>query len=141
MKRAEHAERENKELRRNLVSAEGLQRRAEETSKSLKDNRGKILRGLNTQTEIALVQFKRDFEFMKQQLESKDHLIQVHERKIKALVEANCTLRNGMHHRPRPLEDESEEEGIGPVPNGVEEGVGGAAVQNDLAKFIKQLDL
>ena len=89
-----------------------------------------------------MVQFRRDIELLRGQLESKDEVIRLHEKKIKVLIEANCTLRNGMHHHmPRPQEDESEEENSlgpgGPVPNGVD----GANVQNDLAKFIKQLDL
>ena len=110
-------------------------------TKSLKENRGKVLRGLNTQTEIAIAQFKRDFDVMKKQLESKDEVIRSHERKIKGLIEANCTLRNGLqhvHHHLPPESESEDENGLGPVPNGIGDG---ASVQNDLAKFIKQLDL
>ncbi len=133
-------ENDNKELTKSLLLAEMQQKKAEEMTKCLQDNRGKVLRGLNTQTEIAIAQFKRDFDDMKRQLDSKDEVIRSHERKIKALIEANCTLRNGLqqvhHHLP---ESESEDEnGLGSVPNGIGEG---ASVQKDLAKFIKQLDL
>ena len=138
--KSEKLERENEELKKNLSLSETNQRKAEEKAKSLKENRGKILRGLNTQTEIALVQFKRDFEIMKKQLEAKDETIRLHERRIKSLVEANCTLRNGLqqvHGLPHPLESESEDEN-GLMSNGHG---GGASVKMELDKFIQQLNL
>ena len=86
------AERDSERLRR----AEEAKRKSEQELKGLRDSRGKILRGLNTQTEIALVQFKRDFEHLKKQLQAKDEIIAVQERKIASMIEANCTLRKGL---------------------------------------------
>lgn len=140
--RVEAAEKENNELKKTVVNAENGQKRAEETAKSLKENRGKVLRGLSTQTEIAIAQFRKDLDYMSKQLESKDEIIRLHEKKIKTLIEANCTLRNGLQMANRNMHDsESEEEnGFGSVPNGIGDGSGGP-VQTDLANFIKQLDV
>lgn len=79
-----------------LKRTEEAKRKSEHELKNLKDNRGKILRGLNTQTEIALVQFRRDFEHLQTQLQAKDEIIHIQEKKISGLVEANCTLRQGL---------------------------------------------
>lgn len=139
-------EQENETLKRNLLKAEILQKRAEEVAKSLKENRGKILRGLNTQTEIALAQFTRDFEYMKKQLETKDEAIRMQEKKIKSLLEADCTLRNGVqrgHGVSHLPESESDDEGLhmhSQLTNGHTISPT-SSLQMDLAKFIKQLDL
>lgn len=79
-----------------LKRAEEARRKSEHELKTLRDSRGKILRGLNTQTEIALVQFKRDFDHLQKQLHDKDEIIHAQERKITSLVESNCTLRHGL---------------------------------------------
>ena len=92
----EEAERENERLRRDLTKVAETRKMVDHELKSLRDSRGKILRGLNTQTEIALVQFKRDFENLKKQLQSKDEIISIQERRIVSLIEANCTLRSGL---------------------------------------------
>ena len=92
----EEAERENERLRRDLGKVAETRKMVDHELKSLRDSRGKILRGLNTQTEIALVQFKRDFENLKKQLQSKDEIISIQERRIVSLIEANCTLRSGL---------------------------------------------
>lgn len=83
-------------MRRDSLRTEEARRKAEQELRSLRDSRGKILRGLNTQTEITLVQFKRDFENLKRQLQAKDEIIAVQERRIASLIEANCTLRSGL---------------------------------------------
>ena len=95
-KQREEAERENERLRRDLGKVAETRKMVDHELKSLRDSRGKILRGLNTQTEIALVQFKRDFENLKKQLQSKDEIISIQERRIVSLIEANCTLRSGL---------------------------------------------
>lgn len=79
-----------------LKRAEEARRKSEHELKNLRDSRGKILRGLNTQTEIALVQFRRDFEHLQKQLQAKDEIIHIQEKKIASLVDANCTLRRGL---------------------------------------------
>ena len=76
------------------MRTEEAKRKSEHELKNLKDNRGKILRGSNTQTEIALVQFRRDFEHLQKQLQAKKEIIHIQEKKIAGLVEANCTLRH-----------------------------------------------
>ena len=74
---------------------EESKRQLDHDLKHVKESRGKVFRGLNTQTEIAKVQFKRDFENMKKQLQTKDEIITLQERKISSLVDENCTLRQG----------------------------------------------
>ncbi len=71
-------------------------RRSDHELKNLRDSRGKILRGLNTQTEIALIQFGRDFEHLRKQLVAKDEIIAMQERRIAGLIESNTTLRMGL---------------------------------------------
>lgn len=90
------AERETERLRKELTRSEDQRKKAEHDLQTLRESRGKILRGLNTQTEIALVQVKRDFENMRKQLLAKDEIISVQERKIASLIEANGTLRAGL---------------------------------------------
>ena len=85
-----------KTYREQLIKTEDQLQRTEHELHSLRDSRGKILRGLNTQTEIALAQLKRDFENMRKQLLAKDEIITVQERKISSLIEANSTLRSGL---------------------------------------------
>ena len=82
---------DNDKLRR----MEESKRQSDHDLRHLKESRGKIFRGLNTQTEIAMVQFKRDFENLKKQLEAKDAIISIQDKKIASLVEANRTLRSG----------------------------------------------
>lgn len=139
-----------------LKRTEEAKRKSEHELKNLKDNRGKILRGLNTQTEIALVQFRRDFEHLQKQLQAKDEIIHIQEKKIAGLVEANCTLRHGLKDlNALPKHDDSdsdlEEEirqsiqalsnGNGHLPPGI---VGGSAsggpLSSELQKAIAQLD-
>ena len=79
-----------------LRKLEEAKRQSDHDLRHVKDSRGKVYRGLNTQTEIAMVQFKRDFENMKRQLQAKDEIISLQEKKIASLVEANCTLRSGL---------------------------------------------
>ena len=90
------SEREKEALQKERSKAEDLKRKVEHELKTLRESRGKILRGLNTQTEIALVQLKRDFESMRKQLLAKDEIISVQERRIASLIEANSTLRSGL---------------------------------------------
>ena len=150
---------ENDREMEKLKRTEEAKRKSEHELKNLKDNRGKILRGLNTQTEIALVQFRRDFEHLQTQLQAKDEIIHIQEKKISGLVEANCTLRQGLkelNSLPKhegdsdsDLEEEirqsiqSLSNGNGHLPPGI---VGGSASQSggpltsDLQKAIAQLD-
>ena len=86
----------NERLRGDLGKVDENRKQVDHELKSLRENRGKILRGLNTQTEIAFVQFERDFEYLKKQLQAKDEIISVQERRIVSLTEANCTLRSGL---------------------------------------------
>lgn len=79
-----------------LRKIEEAKRQSDYELRNVRDSRGKVFRGLNTQTEIAMVQFKRDFENMKKQLQSKDEIIGILERKVSSLMEANHTLRNGL---------------------------------------------
>jgi hypothetical protein len=79
-----------------LRKLEEAKRQSDHDLRHVKDSRGKVYRGLNTQTEIAMVQFKRDFDNMKKQLQAKDEIINLQEKKIASLVEANCTLRSGL---------------------------------------------
>lgn len=140
-----------------LRKADEGRRKSEQELKNLKDSRGKILRGLNTQTEIALVQFKRDFDHLQKQLQAKDEIINVQEKKIAALVEANCTLRHGLkdlNSLPKHEDSDSdlEEEirqsiqslsnGNGHLPPGVAgNSASGQIPQNsELQKMISQLD-
>ena len=104
----EETEKENEKLRK----LEEDRRRSAHELKNLRDSRGKILRGLNTQTEIALIQFKRDFEHLRKQLQAKDEIIAVQERRIASLVEANATLRSGLQELnslPRHEDSDSDE--------------------------------
>ncbi len=87
---------ERDRMRRDVARAEETSRKAEQDLKILRDSRGKVLRGLNTQTEITLVQFRRDFENLKKQLQAKDEIIAMQERRMASLVESNCTLRSGL---------------------------------------------
>ena len=112
-------EREKEALRKECSQAEDLKRKAEHELKTLRDSRGKILRGLNTQTEIALVQLKRDFESMRKQLLAKDEIITFQERRITSLIEANSTLRSGLQDLvslPR-MEDSDSDDAEGTSPN------------------------
>lgn len=121
---------ENERLRREVFQLEDSQRRAEQELRGLRENRGKILRGLNTQTEIALVQFKRDFENLRRQLQAKDEIINMQERKIKSLVEANVTLRKGLKELqalPQHEESGSEDEEL---THGLAHGVGRPMLSN-----------
>ena len=141
-------ERENERSRREAA-------RAEQELKSLRDSRGKVLRGLNTQTEIALVQFKRDFDNLKRQLQAKDDVIGVQERKIASLVEANCTLRSGLESlQSLPKQDDSDSDiedevqehlrSLQNIPNGgrpMSNGIHTSqSLSTDLMKVISQLD-
>ena len=92
----ETAEQETQKLSNELARTNDHHRKTEQVLHVLRDSRGKILRGLNTQTEIALVQLKRDFENMHKQLLAKDEIIGVQERKIASLIESNSTLRSGL---------------------------------------------
>ena len=106
----EENEKENDRLRR----LEEERRRSENELKILKDSRGKILRGLNTQTEIALIQFKRDFEHLRKQLEAKDEIITVQERRIASLIESNSTLRSGLQElNSIPKHEDSDSDDLG----------------------------
>ena len=135
-------ERENERVRR----AEEARRKAEQELKSIRDSRGKILRGLNTQTEITLVQFKRDFDNLKKQLKAKDDIIAVQERKVASLVEANCTLRNGLQvlqNLPKHEDSESDdadEEVVRRVSNGLPESQSTPTLSSDLMQMISKLD-
>ena len=109
---SEAAEREKESLRRDYSRVEDQRKKTEHDLKTLRESRGKILRGLNTQTEIALVQLKRDFETMRKQLLAKDEIITVQERKIASLIEANSTLRSGLQDLitlPKAEESDSDE--------------------------------
>ncbi len=104
----EETEKESERLRK----LEEDRRRSDHELKNLRDSRGKILRGLNTQTEIALIQFKRDFEHLRKQLAAKDEIIAVQERRISSLIESNTTLRSGLAELnaiPRHEESDSDE--------------------------------
>ena len=140
--RLQDIEKDNEGLRNDLALSETLRKKAEAEVKSLKENRGKVLRGLSTQTEIATAQFRLDFENLKKQLESKEEVIALQEKKIKSLIESNCTLRNGLEQVQGPGNIESEDdEGVQSslVLNGHSRRVN--PVQAELAKFIKQLDI
>ena len=144
----------DKEMDR-LKRAEEAKRKSEHELKNLKDSRGKILRGLNTQTEIALVQFKRDFDHLTKQLQSKDEIIAIQEKKIAALIEANCTLRDGLKNlNSLPKHEDSDSDideeirqsiqqglsnGNGHIPPGMG-GAASASLSADLQKVISQLD-
>lgn len=104
----EETEKETEKMRK----LEEHKRRSEHELRNLRDSRGKILRGLNTQTEIALIQFKRDFEHLRKQLAAKDEIIAVQERRIASLIEANTTLRSGLDELnsiPRHEDSDSDE--------------------------------
>lgn len=75
---------------------EEAKRQSDHELRHMKESRGKVFRGLNTQTEVAKVQFRRDFDNLRKQLQSKDEIIAIQEKKIASLVEANCTLRSGL---------------------------------------------
>ena len=144
--RLQDLEKDNERLKSDFAVSETLRKKAETDVKSLRENRGKVLRGLSTQTEIATAQFRRDFDHMKKQLESKEEVIALQEKKIKSLVESNCTLRNGLEQvQGGPLvggnAESEDEEGVHSslVLNGHSRRVN--PVQAELAKFIKQLDL
>ena len=136
---------ESERMRRELSRTEDSQRRSDHELKTLRDNRGKILRGLNTQTEIALVQFKRDFENLKRQLQAKDEIIGIQERKIAGLVEANLTLRNGLqelHAIPKHEDSESDDEEVHVAHGGgrtLSNGTGATASQASAAQFTSDL--
>lgn len=157
-KQRREVERESEKTRKDSAKAEEARRKAEQDLKGLRDSRGKILRGLNTQTEIALVQFKRDFENLKRQLQAKDEIIAVQERKIASLVEANCTLRNGLqelHALPKHEDSDSDMEDDlhmhslqssqgsqngKPVTNGLSVSQSTPTLNSDLMHVISQLD-
>jgi predicted nuclease with TOPRIM domain len=148
----ESAERETDRLHKELARTDDQRKKTEHELHTLRDSRGKILRGLNTQTEIALAQLKRDFENMRKQLLAKDEIISVQERKIASLIEANSTLRSGLQDLLSLPKDASgsEEEGEGeetPVgltrgayPNGHHANTSPNAHSTDLFKIISLLD-
>lgn len=139
-KKLQQLERDNEHLKKSLMRSELIQKRAEKEAKALRENRGKILRGLNTQTEIALVQFKRDFENLKRQMQTKDEIIHAQDRKIKSLNETNCSLRNGLQRKTsrvsqdseRSTDDDDDEEFL---PNGHS-----MHFHTELSRFIRELD-
>lgn len=150
-KARQDAERDNERLRR----LEDSKRKSDQELKGLRDSRGKILRGLNTQTEIALVQFKRDFEHLKKQLQAKDEIIAIQEKKIASMIEANCTLRKGLEELrsiPKHEDDDSDSDLEGEVQHRLQSskdvrllmnGHGnddGAPVSDELMQMISQLD-
>lgn len=79
-----------------LRKMEEAKRQSDYDLRHVKDSRGKVYRGLNTQTEIAMVQFKRDFDHLKRQLQAKEEIIRLQDKKIASLQEANATLRTGL---------------------------------------------
>ncbi len=107
-RKREDTEKDSEKMRK----LEEERRRSEYELKNLRDSRGKILRGLNTQTEIALIQFGRDFEHLRKQLAAKDEIIAVQERRIAGLIESNTTLRSGLaelNSIPRHEDSDSED--------------------------------
>lgn len=88
---SEDSSKENDKLRK----TEEAKRQADHDLHHVKESRSKVFRGLNKQTEIVKVQFKRDIENLKKQIQTKDRIIVLQERKIAGLVEENCTLRHG----------------------------------------------
>ena len=137
------AEREIRRLQSELTRKDERMRRTEQELQMLRESRGKILRGLNTQTEIALVQLKRDFENMRRQLEAKDEIIGVQEQKIVSFVEANSTLRSGLQDLlslPKDVSgSEEEEEGEPAYANGHHANVSAGAHSSDLYRMISLL--
>ena len=130
---------ENEKFKAELAQSEIMRKKHEQLNKSLRENRGKILRGLNTQTEIAIVQFKQDFEYMKKQLEIKDQIIRTQDKKILKLTEENLALRNGLDYTETQKNSESDSEDIQPpLTNGHPSP---KSIEADLEKFIKQLEL
>lgn len=141
-----------------LRKMEEAKRQTEHELRHVKDSRGKVFRGLNTQTEIVKVQFKRDFDHLKKQLQAKDEMIMILEKKVESLTEANSTLRSGLEelnalpqHTSSDSDDEELEMGgnrgilnghtaiIGPLPTyGRHEDHPG--VHSDLFHVISQLD-
>ena len=110
----ETAERETRRLHAELARYDYRVKRSEQELQMLKESRGKILRGLNTQTEVALVQLRRDFEHMRTQLLAKDEIIHVQEKRIASLQEANGTLRVGLQDLVAlPKDQQSGSEGEG----------------------------
>ncbi len=86
------SEGENDKFRR----MEENKRQLDHDLRQVKESRGKVFRGLNTQTEIAKVQFKRDFENLKKQMKTKDEIIALQEKKIASLTEEVSALRVGI---------------------------------------------
>ena len=84
-------EQQNDKLRK----MEESKRQSDHDLHHVKESRGKVFRGLNMQTEIVKVQFKRDFDYLKKQIQMKDDVISLQERKIASLVDENCTLKHG----------------------------------------------
>ena len=124
------------------MRAELIQKRAEKEAKTLRENRGKILRGLNTQTEIAMVQFKQDFENLKRQMQTKGEIIRAQDTKIKSLNKTICSLRNnGLQKKsarlPQDSERSSDEEDDDDefLPNGHS-----MHFHSELSRFIHELD-
>ena len=133
---------DNERLKKSLMRAELIQKRAEKDAKTLRENRGKILRGLNTQTEIALVQFKRDLENLKRQMQTKDEIIRAQDTKIKSLNKTICSLRNGLQKKASRLSQDSERSSDDDddddddfLPNGHS-----MHFHSELSKFIHELD-
>lgn len=132
---------DNERLKKSLMRAELIQKRAEKDAKTLRENRGKILRGLNTQTEIALVQFKRDFENLKRQMQTKDEIIRAQDTKIKSLNKTVCSLRHGLQKKASRLPQDSERSSDDDddddefLPNGHS-----MQFHSELNKFIRELD-
>lgn len=118
-KKLEQFNKDNSKENDKLRKMEEAKRQSDYDLQHVKESRGKVFRGLNMQTEIAKVQFKRDFENMKKQLQNKEEIIVLQERKIASLVEETCTLRLGLqalHSLPKHDSSDSdldeEEEGI-----------------------------
>ncbi len=98
-----------------LRKLEEARRQTDHELRHVKDSRGKVFRGLNTQTEIVKVQFQRDFEHLKKQLQSKEEMIAILEKKVDSLMEANCTLSSGLEELntlPQHTSSDSEDDDL-----------------------------
>lgn len=143
--------RDNERLKHELAASELLRKRSATGIRSLRENRGKVLRGLSTQTEIATAQFKQDFEYLRRQIESKDEVIQLQEKKMKSLIESNCMLQNGLEQQGGPLGGGGGPLGGGGLESEDDERIHSSLILNghghvtpvqvELARFVKQLDL
>ncbi len=84
----EEAHKDNDKLRK----SEEAKRQVDHDLRQVKESRSKVFRGLNTQAEIVMVQFKRDIDNLKKQLQAKDDIIHLQDKKIASLIEVNATL-------------------------------------------------